>query len=308
MPLIYKRLQLAVKEESEEGTAEILTASEAVLAGNVVFDPDIRMVERPAAAASLSPFPKVAGARMAKITFDVELKGSGSAGTAPEYGVLLKACGMEESTVVGTSVTYDPASAAIISVTIGWYVDNKKYVMAGCRGTWKLDLKAGEHGVFHFEFTGTAIADSDVNLLTGTSLQTTIPPAFMSASFTLDTYGAVVENLSIDLANDLYLRPSVNAAQGYVSAVITGRLPKLTLDPESVLVATKDWWTSWETGALVALTATVGGTAGNICTITAPKVQFIKIKPEEKEGILADSMECELKRNSGDDEVSLAFT
>ena len=33
------------------------------------------------------------------VTFDVEMSGSGSAGTAPKYGAILKACGLSETTV-----------------------------------------------------------------------------------------------------------------------------------------------------------------------------------------------------------------
>jgi len=308
MSLIWKRLQIAVKEEATEGTPETLAAADVLLASNVSYEPEVKMTERPAASSSLSPFSKVPGSMQAKVSFDVGLKGSGEAGTPPEFGKLLRACSMAETIVANTSVTYDPASTGVPSLTIGWFVDGKKYEVAGCRGTWKLDLKAGEPGVFHFEFTGTNISDADLNLLAGVTYQSTSPPAFKSANFTLDAYTAIIENLSIDIANNVVLRPSANAPQGYVSAIITGREPKLTLDPEDVLVSTKDWWQLWEAGSLVALSAQVGATAGNICTISAPKVQIIGMKPGERDGIAIQEMECELKRNSGDDEISLQFT
>ena len=308
MAMLWKRLQIAAKEEATEGTPETLDAPDVLLASNVSYDPEIAMSNRPAASKSLSPWPKVAGARQAKVSFDVELKGSGAAGTPPEYGHLLKASGMEETIVAGTSVTYDPASDSVVSLTVGWLVDGKKYEVAGCRGTWKLDLKAGEPGVFHFEFTGTNISDADLNLLAGVTYQSTSPPPFQNANFMLDAYTAIIESLSIDMANTIGLRPSANAPQGYVSAIITGREPKLTLDPEDVLVSTKDWWQLWETGSLVALSAQVGATAGNICAISAPKVQIIGTKPRERNGIAIQEMECELKRDSGDDELSLQFT
>lgn len=306
-PLIAKRAQLAAKVESVEGTAEALTATEAILVGNAKYEPEIKMTARPAASASLSPFPKVAGSRSAKLTFEMELKGSGTAGTAPEAGVPLKGCGFAEAVSAEVSVTYTPASSSIPSLTLGWYMDGKKYLMAGARGSVKLDLKAGEPGKFSFEFTGTAIDDADVALLSPTYDATT-PPAFLSASFTLDSVAAVIEGLSIDMANSVALRPSANAAQGFVSAVITGREPKLTVNPEDVLVATKDWWAKWEAGSLVALSAVVGATAGNICTITAPKVQIQSAKPGERDGVGIQDMECGLFRNAGDDELSLVFT
>jgi hypothetical protein len=307
-PLIWKRLQIAAKLEGTEGTAEVLTASEAILASNVSYEPVIDMIERPVASSSLSPFPKVAAGRQARITFDVELKGSGTAGTAPEYGVLNKACGMGEIIVAGVSVTYLTASASIITVTIGWYVDGKKYVVAGCRGNRTLELKTPGIGVYHYEFLGTAIDDADVALLSGVSYQTTVPVPFQNATFTLDSVAAVIEGLNIDLGNVLNLRKSGNAAQGYVSAIISDRMPKITLNPEDVLVATKDWWATWEAGSTVALSTVIGSVAGNICTITAPKVQIIGMKPVERDGAVVQEMECGAKRNAGDDEISEGWT
>lgn len=308
MTLIANKLQLAVKSEGVEGTAETLAGTEVILAGNVDFDPDVTMTERPAASSSLSPFANVAGARMAKLSFDVELKGSGAAGTAPEYGDLLEACQMDETVSVGTSVTYLPDDGQA-SVTLAWYVDGKRWIMAGARGTFKLSLKAGQPGILRFEMTGTAIDDSDTALISASvSYDTTTPPPFLSAAMTLDSVSAVIETLDIDIANEVYLRPSANTAHGYVSAIVTGRKPSLTTDPETITVATKDWWASWFAGTLMAFTATVGATAGNICTITAPKVQYQKVKPANVNGVMRDQMECRLFRNSGDDELSLAFT
>ena len=44
-----------------------------------------------------------------EVTFEVEMAGSGTAGTAPAFGPLLKACGNSETIVTDTSVTYAPS-------------------------------------------------------------------------------------------------------------------------------------------------------------------------------------------------------
>ncbi|MFH2098173.1 MAG: phage tail tube protein, partial [Pseudomonadota bacterium] len=210
MPLITKKAQIAAKVESVEGTAETLTATEAILAGGWEFDPEIEMQERPAVSASLSSFAKVAGGRKVKISFKTELKGSGAAGTAPEVSALLQACGLSETISAGVSVAYAPASSSIPSITIGAYCDGKRYLAAGCRGNVKLDAKAGGLGELSFEFTGTAMADSDTALLSPTYDSTT-PPPFLDASLALDSVAADIESLSIDLGNEVQLRPSANA-------------------------------------------------------------------------------------------------
>ena len=52
------------------------------------------------------------------VTFGAELSGSGSAGTASALSPLLKSCGLSESIVSSTSVTYAPVSASFSSCTI----------------------------------------------------------------------------------------------------------------------------------------------------------------------------------------------
>jgi len=308
MTIIDARSQLAAKAEGTEGTAESLAAANAILARNIKFDPDINVEELDLQSSSLSPFAGVPGGRQARMTFECELKGSGTAGTAPQIGVLIKACGYAETIVGGTSVTYAPASSAIDSLTIAKYADGKRYLMAGARGNFEIKLPAGKPGIIAFDFLGTAIADSDATLLSGITYDATRAQAFQNASFTIDSYAAIVEAIAIKSGNTLKLRESVNSAQGFLSAVITKRLAEMSLNPEDVLIATQDFWDTWENGTLVAFTAQLGATAGNILTITAPKVQYGKVGQADREGVGNYDIDAKLRRNSGDDELSLAFT
>ncbi len=308
MPLVEARSQLAAKVEVTEGTAIALAAADAVLAGDIVFDPDITMEELNLQSSSLSPFPGVAGSRMARITCRVPLKGSGTAGTPPEFGKLIRACGYGETIVGATSVTYAPASTAIPSLTMAKYVDGKRYLLAGARGNFTLTFPSGRPAFIEFDFLGTSIADSDATLLAGVSYQTSVPQPFQNASFTINTYGAIIEAMVIASANTLALRDDANSAQGFLSAKITDRLATLTLNPEDVILATEDFWATWEGGSLVVLAAQLGQSAGNILTIGAPKAQYGKLGQSERNGITITEIDATLRRNVGDDELSLAFT
>ncbi len=308
MPLIDARSQLAAKIESVEGTAETLAASDALAAGDIKFDPDVNIEELGLQSSSLSPYAGVAGGGIGRLTFKAELKGSGSAGTPPEIGKLLRACGYAETIVGGTSVTYDPASSSIPCLTMAHYLDGKRYLMAGARGNWEIPLNAGKPGIITFDFLGTSIAESDTNLLTGLSLQTTRAQPFQNASFTIDSYAAIVEAIVIASGNTIDLRDDVNSAQAYLSAIIADRMATMKLNPEDVLIATHDFWTKWKAGTQVAFTAQLGATAGNILTITAPKVQYGKVGQGERKGYATKEIDAVLRRSSGDDELSLAFT
>jgi hypothetical protein len=267
------------------------------------------MGTRDNAESSLSPFAQIAGARKATMEFDVELKGSGTAGTAPALGKLLKGCGFGETVVAVTSVTYLPASTGIGSLTLAIYNDGVKYTVNGARGNVSLKLEKGKPGLLHFVFTGADFTVTDVALLSsGVSYETTKPPAFLAAAMVIDSYSALMELLEINMHNAVALRGDANTSSGHKSAVITSRLPSLSIDPEMVLVATYDFFGKWRSGSEGALTLALTGSAGNICTITAPKVQYTGAKLAEKSGIRSLGIDCQLNRNAGDDEISIAFT
>lgn len=306
--MLIQRAQIAAKLEGTEGSAEALTAAEALLAFNPKTNPNIEMHERNPVRSTLSRMAAVSGKRKKTLEFDIELKGSGAAGTAPEWGLLMKACGFSEDIVGGVSVTYTPASSAIPSMTLALYEDGVCYKMWGARGEVSLDLEAGKPGMLHFNFLGADFSVTDVALLSGASYDSTTPVAFMNASFQISAYSAVIEKLALAMNNTLALRPSVNAGGGYLSAAITDRDPKGSIDPEMVLVATEDFFGDWRSGTLAALTATVGAVAGNIATITAPKCRYNTIGHEDREGIRTLGLDFDLTLNAGDDELSIALT
>src|SRR5687767_8126195 len=103
-PILTRRAVVAAKIEVTEGTAETLAAADAnFLVVDPRFEADIAMFPRENVDASLSQYSQVPGTQMARLTFKVELKGQGAAGTAPALGKLLKACGFGETVSAGVS-------------------------------------------------------------------------------------------------------------------------------------------------------------------------------------------------------------
>jgi hypothetical protein len=74
-------------------------------------------------------------------SFNVDASGSGAAGTAPSFGPLLKACGFDETTAAGTSVTYTLSNAKSKTVTLARHTGGKMVQKThGVRGELSLDL------------------------------------------------------------------------------------------------------------------------------------------------------------------------
>jgi hypothetical protein len=310
------KTQLAGKMEDAEGTAETLTGADAILISNPSFKPNTPPVERDNTSQTMSQFAAAMGSRSATIGFDVELKGSGTPGTPPEWGKFLQACGFAETIFVSpASVVYLPTSTYCVSpvslpsLTLALYMDGVRKMIWGARGDVSLKLQSGKFGVLSFTFTGADFSVEDVALLSsGVSYQATMPPVFANAGFSIDSHAAVLSSIDIKMANTVTLRESANSPSGYLSAKVTGRKPALSFDPEMVSVATYDFYGKLRSNNEGALSCVLGATPGNIVTITAPKVQYAGLNPADRGGINTLGIDCRLNGNTGDDELCITLT
>lgn len=309
MAMLKNREVILVKQEVTYQTDPIPTAgSNAVL----VEDPSwanesARMNERPAVRASFGKLQSIYGGSLRTVTFKVELKGSGVAGTAPEYAPLLRACGLGETIVPATSVTYAPASANIPSCTVYYYQDGILQKLTGCRGTVSFNFPAGGIPKMEFKMTGHFSLPTDVALPTPT-LMSTKPFPFIGAGISVGGYGPCIESLALDLGTELALVPCANAADGFGEVTITGRNVGGSLNPEMVLVATKAWESLWSAGTTQAFTTGVIGAAGNRYQLAMPAMYLREIGMGDREAIRIYELGYGAAEVVGDDEFSLALT
>lgn len=312
--ILSNRQVVAAKIEVTEGTAETLAAADAnvQILEPAKWEPNISMFERKLLDVSYSNFKQIPGTRLATISFKVENKGSGTAGTAPALGKLFKACGLGETVVASTSVTYAPVSAlaSVPTLTVAIYQDGVRKQIRGARGNVKYSAKNGEPGMFEFTFLGVYDAVTDQTLLTPSGVETTVPVALLSALFSVASFSAFISQISFDMGNTLAPRPDINQASGYISTLLTGRKPTGGFDPELELVATHDWYGRWLAGTTGALTWKHAGSAGNICTFSVPVCQYTKVSDGDREGVALAPVEFLAVRNStgGNDEISIAYT
>lgn len=311
--ILSNRQIVAAKIEAVEGTVETLAAADAnaQILEPAKWEPNISMFERKLMDISYSNFKQIPGTRLATISLKVENKGSGTAGTAPALGKLFKACGLGETIVAVTSATYAPVSAlaSIPTLTIAIYQDGIRKQIRGARGNVKYSAKNGEPGMFEFSFVGVYDAVTDQSLLTPSGVETTVPVALLSALFSVAGFSAFVSTISFDMGNTLTPRPDINQASGYISTLLTGRTPKGSFDPELETVATHDWYGRWIAGTTGALTWKHTGTAGNICTFSAPVCQYIKINDGDRDGVAIAPVEFLMARSAGggNDEISIVY-
>lgn len=268
-----------------------------------------RMNERPATRASLGKLKQVYGGSLRAIAFDAELKGSGAAGTAPEIGPLLRACGFGETVSGGVSVTYAPVSSSLESVTIYYYSDGGKlYKLTGCRGNVSFAMEAGGIIKASFTMTGHCVQPTDVSA-SAVSYDSTVPPAIVAGTFAINSYAAIIGAFNFDLGQTVATPPDINASDGYAEIRITSRDPNGSIDPEEVLIATHDFESEYRAGTSMAISiGSIGGTAGNIINIDMPAVYYRELSMGDRDGIRTLELPFGMAESSTNDEVSIAFT
>lgn len=307
MPLRTQRAVLAAKVEAVEGTGETLLAANGILALSASFQRNQDMLVRDPLRPTLSQLASVPGRRTGTISSTVEMKGSGTAGTAPEWGSLIRSCGFSETIVAVTSVTYAPISTGDISVSEALYMDGIIHKIIGARSTMSFGGAVGEFAIMNFTTLGVEDATSDGAILAPT-YQTTVPKALKGLTFTLHGSTVVCSAFSFDFGVTNTPRGDLSKNSGFASVFFGNRAPVCNFMVEKPLVASKDWYGIQDLGTESTISLLISNGAGNIITITSTKFQVTNITEQDDGGIAKLSIDGKINLVTGDDEISIALT
>ncbi|MDD5108296.1 MAG: hypothetical protein PHC29_02120 [Candidatus Omnitrophica bacterium] len=198
-------------------------------------------------------------------------------------------------------------SENIPSLTQGSYEDGVRKLLKGSRGKVKLGFKSGEPVFLDFEFQGVEAGVADVSFLAGVTYETTKPPAFLNALFSMDAYSAKIGEMDIDVGNTLAVRDDVNDPRGILSFAITGREVSGSFNPEMVSCAAHDFHSKWFQGTEMVVDFIVGSVAGNKFRFYIPRAQYTKVEDEDRDGLqlAKSSFNLNGSLSSGDDELTI---
>lgn len=309
MALTRKRLLLA-KIETTYGTDPTPAGTDALLVSNLSIQPlQLDLKDRELILGYLGNTEMVVGQRLVNVSFDVEIAGSGVAGTAPKWSALIQACGFSETIVPSTSVTYAPVSTNFKGVTLYHFADGVRHKVTGCRGTWSMALDVGEIPKLSFEYTGIYNAPTDETQPAATFANQADPVVVNSANTTplqVHGYAACLSNFSLSLANEMPFRQLAGCTQ---QVMITDRKPEGEATVEAPTIATKDFFTAASGQALGQFSWKHGQTAGNIVTFTAPTCSIGSPEYDDSDGIIMLKLPfMPQPTGAGNDEFTLALT
>ncbi len=309
--MLVNREVILAKIEGTYGVDSVpVDGTDAMLVENIGWSNEgLRMNERPAVRQNIGMLQHVFGGRLMTVTFDVEIKGSGSAvDDPPEFGPLLRACGFGETVNVATDVQYAPVSTGHESVTIYYFQDGIRYTLLGCRGNVTFNLETGAIGKMSFTLTGHIGTITDVAL--GTPVYAShVPEPLIGVPFTIGAFGAVINALTWDMSNTIATIPDISANDGYAEIQITQRDVNGSYDPESELIATDDPHGDLVSDTAQAVTTgVIGSVANNRYQVDMPAVYYRDISPGDRDGIRTYDLPFGCAESAGDDEVTLTFT
>jgi hypothetical protein len=243
------------------------------------------------------------------VTFEVELGGSGTAGTAPAFGPLLQAAGMSEVVVSSTSVTYAGVSSSFSSATLYCFYDGTRHKITGARGTVTFNMTAGQFPTASFQFIGIYNAPDGTAASTFTVANQAAALEVNDTNVTTCTFHGVtstrLESIDLALNNALTYKETASSQE----VLITDRAAGGTAVIEAPVIGTTDFFAKAVDSATGASTIVIGATGGNIVTLNAPQTDITGCSYGDTNGVISLSMPyLALPTTAGDNEVSLVFT
>lgn len=265
--ILFKLETTYATDAAPTGAADAILATEVRLTameGNDVS----RNLELPYLAAQAT----IPAELHAKLSFRVELAPSGTAGVAPPWGSLLRACAVAETVEADTSVTYNPISTGHESGSFYMWIGDTRYVITGARGNCMIQLSAQGIPYLQFEFTGLFTQPSEQARATPTLTSWQKPQLASSANtptFTLDGTDLVLRSFELNLGNAVENRFLIGAE----TIVITDKAESIQCTVEAVPLTTFNPFSLAAAQTEVEAEIVHGVGVGKVATLNIPAAQ-----------------------------------
>jgi len=274
---------------------------------------------------SMAPVKNLIGRQLSRWSGKVMLAGSGTAGTAPLWNDLLRACGCDEAVDAGSSVVYTPRPSAsgFESATIVTELDGIEYEVNGTYGTFTMAGSAAEGVDVTFDMQGVYNAPVNSAQFTGWAGGANNAVTMKSANLQIDN-GTVTWTNASPAGNELVFksfsftrglatgeRGDANAATGNAGLNVESTAPKLELviEAKNTLTALPNIWADLTASTTHAVTWQQGSVAGNIVSFSFPEAQVEDVQPGDGDGgTRIWTVTYNVQHSTPDSEFSITFS
>ena len=314
MTLLTRKTWLLAKIESTEGTDPTpVGGSNAIQVTSVDITPiesDTIQADAMQGFLGNSTRATVLANKRVSVSFSTELSGSGSAGTPPAYGPLLKSCGLNEILSSETYATYTTLSTSFSSCTIYCFYDLTRHKITGARGTVTFNLVAGQIASADFQFIGIYNAPDSTDMSgTWTLANQAAGLEVNDTNVTTATFHGVtsqrIESFDLALNNELVYKETTSSKQ----VLIVNRAPGGTAVIEALDTATTDYFAKASATAMGATDVILGASAGNIVRLKVDQTDITGVSYGDTNGIRSLNLPyLALPTTAGNNEMSLIYT
>lgn len=300
-------LALLAKIETTYGTDATPTgAANAIQATNVKYKIEGTEVGRDLIKPYMGHQGVIITGKYVSLMFDVEIAGSGAAGTPPASGPLLRASGFDETITASTDVQYNPVSRNFEAATLYFNLDGVNHVGLGARGTMKASLKPKEIPRFSFEMKALlgTISDTALPTVDYSDFIDPLPVNKANTTFSLHGYAGATEGITLDLGASIEDRLLINKESiEYTARKATGQAIM-----EAASLATINWYTKAFNHQVGAMAAHHGTVAGNIVWFDGANAQLGLPDYGDSQKIVNNTLNMMLKpSDAGNDELIITF-
>ena len=321
---VVQRIQdglLALKRESTFGTdifAGTIAADDVIPAYNITIAPSRPLTEvRPQSGLYGETVPDVPGSASATITFNMRLRGKGTAYAAIsdiESELPLVACGQKlvvDATPASEKITVTPQDLGSLFESVTAYIVRRNgyaHKLVGVQGDAVIAMIGGQPWELQCTLTGALLPEAAVTIELGAFSKTPIFPSALGATLSFDSVATHrVNTMGFNLGNIVQLIESQNATEGFVGAAIMGRRPLFNLDPEMLVIATHDLPLRWRVGTMLPWSFQTDGAAYARIKLSGSNAQIINIQPGVRGDVEVQNVETKILIGSGADDYSLVF-
>jgi len=277
MALKWKSKVLLAKVETSYGTDPTPTGTlNAILATEVRLTPmEGQDVSRDLELPWLGAQGSIPTELHQKLSFRVEMTPSGTAGTPPAWGVLLRACAVAEVITAATSVVYNPVTDDHESITLYLWISGTLYKMSGARGTAIMRVTAQGIVYVEFDFTGLFSLPSETpqatpDLAAQISQKPKVATTANTPVFTINGTPLVMRSFALTIGNQVETRFLI----GSESVVITDKMETIETTVEAVPLTTFDPFQLAYDQTTGAVALTHGTAAGLTAALAIPAAQM----------------------------------
>lgn len=239
----------------------------------------------------------------AEFDVNINVKPSGTAGTAPSYAALFKACGLTENIdTTNNIVTYAPGGTPAGFAKN--YIDGSVRSITGIAGDFKLSGSVGEIAKFTFSLKGfsdlaeTAEANPTVTLDANPNLVVTSATAITVGGGTIN-----LQEFEFSMGNEIQESYGIGVKEFYISDF----KPTITVKA----IKTKGNATHWDdlkNNTLKEVKVILGSGAGNTITFTASYCNPNDVSESDDSGEVVYNQTWICQSTVGNDNFSIVYS